>query len=151
MAQAERHCEWPKSAAPICPASSATRWWCRRTSSASISTCSMLNTSASSRTRCAWWSKSYGQSWRTSCRRRSRSADHLDAPAVKREAEEDWGKDRWRWRKHRINAHPTRRIYRKNARIESGVRQNTFGSCDLIKEGETGDAKCLTRSTLAPP
>src|SRR5215471_20488305 len=52
---------------------------------------------------------------------------------------------------HRINAHPTRRIYRKNARIESGVRQKTFGSCDLIKEGETGDAKCLTPSTLAPP
>jgi hypothetical protein len=41
--------------------------------------------------------------------------------------------------------------YRKIARIESGVRQKTFGSCDLIKEGETGDAKCLTPSTLAPP
>ena len=40
---------------------------------------------------------------------------------------------------------------RKIARIESGVRQKTFGSCDLIMEGETGDAKCLTPSTLAPP
>jgi hypothetical protein len=39
---------------------------------------------------------------------------------------------------------------RKIPRIESGVRQKVFGSCDLIKEGETGDAKCLTRSTLAP-
>src|SRR5215467_3677665 len=52
---------------------------------------------------------------------------------------------------HRINADPAWRIYRKIARIESGVRQKTFGSCDLIKEGETGDAKCLTPSTLAPP
>jgi hypothetical protein len=42
-------------------------------------------------------------------------------------------------KKHRINAHPARRIYRKIARIESGVRQKTFGSCDLIIEGETGD------------
>ena len=49
------------------------------------------------------------------------------------------------------NAHPARRIYRKIARIESGVRQKTFGSCDLIKERETGDAKCLPPSTLAPP
>src|SRR6516225_6583137 len=40
---------------------------------------------------------------------------------------------------------------RKIARIESGVRQKTFGSCDLIMEGETGDAKCLTPSALAPP
>ena len=54
-------------------------------------------------------------------------------------------------KKHRINAHPARRIYRKIGRIESGVRQKTFGSCDLIMEGETGDAKCLTPSTLAPP
>jgi hypothetical protein len=54
-------------------------------------------------------------------------------------------------KKHRINAHPARRIYRKIARIESGVRQKTFGSCDLIKEGETGDAKCLAPSTLALP
>ena len=38
----------------------------------------------------------------------------------------------------------------KIARIESGVRQKIFGSCDLIMEGETGDAKCLTPSTLAP-
>jgi hypothetical protein len=50
-------------------------------------------------------------------------------------------------KKHRINAHPARRIYRKIARIESGLRQKTFGSCDLIMEGETGDAKCLTPST----
>jgi hypothetical protein len=54
-------------------------------------------------------------------------------------------------KKRRINAHPARRIYRKIARIESGVRQKTFGSCDLIKQGETGDAKCLAPSTLAPP
>jgi hypothetical protein len=40
---------------------------------------------------------------------------------------------------------------KKISRIESGVRQKTFGSRDLIKEGETGDAKCLTSSTLAPP
>src|SRR5215472_2199576 len=39
----------------------------------------------------------------------------------------------------------------KIARIESGVRQKTFGSCDLIMEGETGAAKCLTPSALAPP
>jgi len=43
----------------------------------------------------------------------------LDAPAVKREAEEDWGKDRGG--DEDINAHPARRIYRKIARIESGV------------------------------
>jgi hypothetical protein len=53
-------------------------------------------------------------------------------------------------KKHRINAHPARRIYRKIARIESGVRQKTFGSCDLIKEGETGAFKCLTPSTSSP-
>src|SRR5262245_9711837 len=47
--------------------------------------------------------------------------------------------------------HPARRIYRKIARIESGLRQKTFGCCDLIIEGETGDAKCLTPSALAPP
>jgi hypothetical protein len=49
-------------------------------------------------------------------------------------------------KKHCINAHPARRIY-KIAGIESGVRQKTFGSCDLIMGGETGDAKCLTPST----
>jgi hypothetical protein len=38
----------------------------------------------------------------------------------------------------------------KNARIESGVRQKIFGSCDLIMEGETGDAKCLTPSAFSP-
>ena len=54
-------------------------------------------------------------------------------------------------KKHRINAHPARRIYRKIARIESGVRQKTFGSCDLIMEDETGHAKCLAPSALAPP
>src|SRR5262249_62415555 len=54
-------------------------------------------------------------------------------------------------KKHRINAHPARRIYRKIARIESGLRQKAFGSCDLIMEGETGDAKCLTPSAIAPP
>src|SRR5215831_10405337 len=53
-------------------------------------------------------------------------------------------------KKHRINAHPARRIYRKIARIESGLRRKAFGSCDLIMEGETGDAKCLTPSALAP-
>jgi hypothetical protein len=53
-------------------------------------------------------------------------------------------------KKHRINAHPARRIYRKIARIGSGVRQKTFGSCDLIMEGETGARKCLTLSTLSP-
>src|SRR5262249_22658790 len=53
-------------------------------------------------------------------------------------------------KKHRINADPARRIYRKIARIESDVRQKTFGSCDLIKEGETGDAKCLTLSNSRP-
>jgi hypothetical protein len=51
---------------------------------------------------------------------------------------------------HRINAHRSADL-QKNARIESGVRQKTCGSCDLIKEGETGDAKCLTPSTLALP
>jgi hypothetical protein len=50
---------------------------------------------------------------------------------------------------HRINAHRSADL-QKNARIESGVRQKTCGSCDLIKEGET-DAKCLTPSTLALP
>jgi len=40
--------------------------------------------------------------------------------------------------------------YRKIGRIESCVRQKTFGSCDLIIEGETGDAKCLTPSTSSP-
>jgi hypothetical protein len=54
-------------------------------------------------------------------------------------------------KKHRINAHPARRIYRKIVRIESGLRQKAFGSCDLIMEGETGDAKSLTPSALAPP
>jgi hypothetical protein len=54
-------------------------------------------------------------------------------------------------KKHRINTHPAPRIYRKIARIESGVRHKTFGSRDLIMEGETGDAKCLTPSTSAPP
>jgi hypothetical protein len=53
-------------------------------------------------------------------------------------------------KKHRINAHPARRIYRKIVRIESGVRQKTFGSCDLIMEGEIGACTCLTPSTLAP-
>jgi hypothetical protein len=51
---------------------------------------------------------------------------------------------------HRINAHRSADL-QKNARIESGVRQKTCGSCDLIKKGETGDAKCLTPSTLALP
>jgi hypothetical protein len=46
---------------------------------------------------------------------------------------------------------PARRIYRKNCSNESAVRQKTLGSCDLIMEGEIGDAKCLTQSTLAPP
>jgi hypothetical protein len=54
-------------------------------------------------------------------------------------------------KKHRINTHTARRIYRKIVRIESGVRQKTFGSSDLLMEGETGDAKCLTPSALAPP
>ena len=88
--------------------------------------------------------------------RSGRSPDWLkmknsDAPAVKREAEEGLGQRPVAMKKHRINAHPARRIYRKIGRIESGVRQKTFGSCDLIMEGETGDAKCLTPSTLAPP
>src|SRR5262249_18631342 len=53
-------------------------------------------------------------------------------------------------KKHRINAHPARRIYRKIARIESGLRQKAFGSCDLIMEGETGAFKCLALSTSSP-
>ena len=72
------------------------------------------STSTTSRMKCGRWSKSYGPSWRTSCRRRSRTANHCleaqgsayrsgrspdwlkmknpDAPAVTREAEEDWAR-----------------------------------------------------------
>jgi ATP-dependent DNA ligase len=81
---------------------------------------------------------------RISAYRSGRSPDWLkmknaNAPAVKREEEEDWGRP----------VAMKKRIYREIARIESGVRQKTFGSCDLI--GETEDPKCLTPSTLAPP
>jgi hypothetical protein len=39
-----------------------------------------LNTSALSLMRCARWSKSYGPSWHTSCRRRGREAELIPRP-----------------------------------------------------------------------
>src|SRR5262245_60382917 len=42
----------------------------------------MLNTSALSLTRCARWLRSYGPSWRTSCRRRSRKDNKRFSPSL---------------------------------------------------------------------
>jgi hypothetical protein len=86
--------------------------------------------------------------------RSGRSPDWLkmknsNVPAVKREEEEDWGKRPVAMKKHRINARSA--DLQKNCSNWSGVRQKTFGSCDLIMEGETGACKCLTLSTLSPP
>ena len=54
-------------------------------------------------------------------------------------------------KKHPYQCTPRSADLQKNCSNESAVRQKTFGSCDLIMEGEIGDAKCLTPSTLAPP
>ena len=74
---------------------------------------------------------------------------NANAPAVNREVEEVSAKTDGD-EEAPYQRDPARADLQKNCSIESGVRQRAFGSCDLIKERETGDAKCLTRSTLAP-